>query len=445
MMGYAPILRLPRGAGVLLSRGVGVLLSRGAGVSPAMSFAVARVAGSRALFIFLIGVLTMSPLIAAPRDYHFDGSISRPVLDNYLSRAVTMMDLLTPQGNLDDNIRMLKHTGVKYAGRVVYRWGGEAELPALLIRARESARKVHAADPEMILQAGVFEIVTRGVESLPVPDWVFREFGQPIEKRNFRYDAMLFPESDFRDHWGKDASVPDMRQLETRMWFYYAAANYIDIGCEAIHFGQVHLIGAKDKGWANWWDMLSRVRRYAKVHARRHLVLCDAHTHGLCYAGDKLLFDLHAYPLRIKDVPDRPQEGILEVGYLDTIFGKSAGGLTPSGWRCDALPYIVELDNWGASGKEGQHVGDWWTWGYDEISWFAHQPEPYRNDWLRYAWEWLREHDRNGHLQMPASRCLAAPVNKDISWYWANNRSPAVPTGFGQEDTIRSIWQADTP
>ena len=392
-------------------------------------------------FTLLALTLTIAASSSPPRDYKFDGSVSREVLDNYLSRCVTDMDLLSGKGNVDDNIRMLTNMGVKYAGRVVYRWGGEQDLPALLATAKQNAAKVHAADPDMILQAGAFEIVTTGVNALPIPAWVFTEFGLPVEQRHFRYDAMLFPDGQFRDHWSKDNSVPDMNQLETRMWFFYLAASYIDIGCEAIHFGQVHLIGAKDTGWRNWWDMLSRVRRYAKTHARRHLVLCDAHTHGLTFDSDKLLFDLHAYPLRIKDVPDKPQEGILEMNYLDTIFGKSAGGLTPSGWRCDHLPYIVELDNWGASGKEGQHVGDWWTWGMDEIVWFAHQPEEYRNTWLRYADKWVREHDPNGHLQMPASRCLAAPTADGRAWYFANRKSAATPDGFGQEDTIKAIWE----
>lgn len=376
----------------------------------------------------------------ADRSYAFDGSMDRVVLESYLSRAVTAMDLLTPRGDVDDNIRMLTSVGAKYAGRVVYRWGGEADLPRLLETARANAARVHAADPEMILQAGVFEIVTSQVERLPIPAHVFEAFDVTPEVRNFRYESMLFPSGRFRDHWSPNSSVPDMRQLETRMWFYYAATQYIDIGCEGIHFGQVHLIGAEDEGFTAWWDMLSRVRDYAKAHARRHFVLCDAHTHGVHYQGDKLLFDFHAYPMRIREIPTKPQEGELAVGYIDSIYGKSAGGVTPSGWSCEHLPFIVEFDNWAASGKEGQAIGDWWTWGWDEIDWFAHQPEAYRNEWLRYAWDWVRETDPNGYVQMPASRCLHHPVDGRLSWYHANRPSAAMPDGFNQEDAIRAIW-----
>jgi hypothetical protein len=231
-----------------------------------------------------------------------------------------------------------------------------------------------------------------------------------------------------------------MSQLETRMWFLFLAASYIDLGVEAIHFGQVEIMDERDKSHVHWRDLFSRVRAYAAKHARRHFVLFDAHVPGggIVHEG-RLLLDFHSFPLRIAEVPGKPQEGVLKMGHLDTIYGRSKGGMTPSGWSCAQLPYLVELDNYGVSAKPGQPGTPYFTWGYDEISWFAHQPENYRNDWLRYAWKWLREHDTNGWLQMPGSRTLHAPVN-GLWWYWANTRSPATPDGFNQEETIKAIW-----
>jgi hypothetical protein len=73
------------------------------------------------------------------------------------------------------------------------------------------------------------------------------------------------------------------------------------------------------------------------------------------------------------------------------------------------------------------------TWGYDEITWFAHQPEEYRNEWLRYAWRWLKEHDPDGFLEMPGGRMLTnGPAG--AKWYFANR---------GQEIAIRAIWDGD--
>jgi len=381
-------------------------------------------------------------LFAVERNYRFDRNISREVLENYLSRAITMSTLLHGKGNVEDNIRMLKNVGAKFAGRAVYMWGGEGRLESLLARGRPIAERIHRADPDMILQAAIFEIVTEQVNQIPIPKSLFTEFGLKPEQRNFRYGAMVYPDGHRRNQWSRGASVPDMSQLETRMWFVYLAARYIDVGIEAIHFGQVEIMDDRDPGHVHWRDMLRRVRRHAAKHARRHLVLCDAHvpSGGIVHDG-RLMFDFHSFPLRIEEVPDRPHEGILKMGYLDSIFGRSRGGVTPSGWKCEHLPYIVELDNFGRSRREGQNIGRHWIWGYDEICWFAHQNEEYRNQWLRYAWDWVRKHDPNGYFQMPGSRTLAVPVDGK-SWYWANTSSEVVPDAFNQEETIKKIWAA---
>ncbi len=116
-------------------------------------------------------------LAAAPRDFRFDGTVSRVVLENYLSRAISMEGMLNGRGDLDDNIRMLRETGAKFIGRALCLWGGEAELLHNLERARALVPRVHAADPEMVLQACIFEIVTTQVDQVPVPDWAFVALG----------------------------------------------------------------------------------------------------------------------------------------------------------------------------------------------------------------------------------------------------------------------------
>jgi hypothetical protein len=51
------------------------------------------------------------------------------------------------------------------------------------------------------------------------------------------------------------------------------------------------------------------------------MVLCNAHvpSGGLVREG-RLLLDFHAFPLRIKEVPDRPQDAILQVGSPTASF-----------------------------------------------------------------------------------------------------------------------------
>jgi hypothetical protein len=393
------------------------------------------------LLLFLLFAVTA----AFGRDYRFDGSMSEEVLRSYLSRSMTTMYLLTGQGDLDDNIRMLKECGVKFAGRAVYSWGreqgGESALPRKLEQAKQNAATIHAADPEMILQACVFEIVSQDVNNLAVPAWVFETFGLPVETRNFRYEEIIYPSGRGVDQWGRGGSVPDVSRTETKLWFYYLAASYLDAGCEAIHFGQAELMNGNDRDLAHWSEILEKVRAHAKKHARRHFVLCDAHVpHGGLVREGKLLLDFHSFPLRIEEVPDRPQEGRLRIGFTDAIYGRSKGGITPSGWSCEHLPFLVEFDNYGRSKMPGQlGMGRFWVWGWDEITWFSQQPVAYRDQWLRYACDWIRENDPAGYLQMPGIRCLSGAADRK-RFYYVHQPSSATPDGFGQEGAIREIW-----
>lgn len=388
---------------------------------------------------------------SAGRDYRFNGSISREVLDNYLSRATTYCELLTPEGtrerpkcSLDEGIRFLTNTGAKFVGRSIYMWGGESHLPELLKQGKAAAEKVHQADADIVLQGCAFEIATREVNSLAVPEWVFAEFGQTPEQRSFNLDAMRYPPNQYRDTWGRDSSIiPDISRLETRMWFFYLIAGYIDIGVEAIHLGQVEIMNERDPNNEGWYDVVSRARKYARTHARRGFVIFDAHVpSGGILKDGKLLLDFHSFPLRIEELTGAGEQGMLKVGHYDSIYRRSPGGTTPSGWSCQALPYLVEFDNFGRSGHEGEVYGLHWIWGYDEIGWFARQPKEYREMWLYYAWHWLKINDPVGHLEMPGARVLHYPV-EDKRWYWANTPSDAVPTGFGDEEVIKAIWAAD--
>jgi len=380
---------------------------------------------------------------APSRSYDFDGTMSREVLESYLSRAICMEGMFNGRGNLDDHLRMLQSTGVKYVGRSLCLWAGEANYLKNLERAKDQVARVRAADSEMILEACVFEIVSTQVEQVPVPARAFEALGLPVENRNFRYADMLYPEGQ-RRNWGPNASVPDVSRPETKLWFYSQAASYIDLGLEAIHFGQVEIMNRNDRDLTHWTQVLDLVRSYAAKAAPRHMVLCNGHVPGggLVREG-KLLLDFHTFPLRIMEVPDRPEEAILKVGFVDSIYGRSKGGLTFSGWKCEHLPYLVELDNYGVSSKPGQPgMGGNWVWGYDEISWFAHQTKQYRADWLRYAWDWVRKTDPDGFLEMPGSRTMRSPLD-NRRWYYANTPSPAVPDGLGDEEAIRAIWSAD--
>ena len=375
---------------------------------------------------------------AAP-DYTFNGKISKLVLENYLERSITMQRMLTGEGNFEDNLRMIKNIGAKFIGRAVCQWGGEADLMKNFATEKMLAAKVHEADPDIILQACIFEIVTPQIEQVKIPAWAFKALGMRVENRNFRYQDILYADGKMNHQWG-EGGVPDVSRPETKLMFYFLAASYIDAGIEGIHFGQVELMNKNDPNLDHYAQILTLIRNYASKHARRKMIICDAHVPGGGFVRDgKLLLDVHAFPLRIMETPEKPEQAILKVGYTDALYNRSKGGITPSGWKCESLPYLVEFDNYGSSKHPGQSgMGPFWVWGYDEISWFAKQNDQYRRYWLRYAYDWLSKTDPNGHLEMPGSRQTAGLP--DRRWYDANRPGAAVLNGSGDEDVIREIW-----
>jgi len=396
-------------------------------------------------------------------DYDFQGTLSREVLENYLNRSITMADLSrSPQ--LGEDLRMLANTGAKFIGRAALLWhpvAGE-DADGHFRGAAEMVAAFRERGGDAVFQGAIFECVFESeVTATPVPAWVFEEFGLPVETRNFNYPAMCYDENCarqmdvnwaphpgnnyLRGRWSTgsktEGSVPDMSKPETQMWFYYRARRYIDAGLEALHLGQIHMMDHNDLDYAHWWSLLERIRAYGRAKARRGRVMIDAHTHGVALADGRLLFDFHSYPMHIREIPDRPQHGELETGFRHAIYGQSLGGTAPDGWTCAHLPCLVEFDNWGPSGRRDQvGLGPNWVWGYNEIDWFANQPEDYRNAFLRYAWKRVPELDPDCHLQMPGRRALAVDTLGDRRMYYANMQSEMSPTGFNQEETIKAIW-----
>ncbi len=396
----------------------------------------------------------------------FKYTMTREQLDWHLSRAITMQPLseesvcfyppcnpptiYDPKGYQDD-MQMLVDIEARFIGRAAGLWEGEDRVNRGFFEAFgntvQDLQKAYATKklPRPIVQACIFETVSTEVDHVAIPDAVAKKFG--IATRNFRYAKMLYKNGYGVDNWRKGASIPDMSQQETQMWFYYMATEFIKRGAEALHFGQVMIMNRSDAGNVHWWNLLTLIRDFAKQH-NRGIVLCDAHTHGEFYKDtDQLLFDFHSAPIRPIEVEGSHRgrknggEVLIQAGIRDVIYGRSKGGRTYFGWECKSLPYLVEFDNNGVSDHPNEGNVGWWVWGWDEITWFALQDESYRRSWLRYAYHRVRELDNNGFLQMPGLKHLTRGEIYDIPWpdtYRAAHGTGASYYNLAQ--TIKSLW-----
>src|SRR4029079_4515111 len=104
-----------------------------------------------------------------PGGFQFDGRISRQVLENYLSRSICVEGLLTGRsGPLPEEIRMLTNCGAKYVARALCLWSAENNFLANVQKAKEAVPPVWAADPEIVLEACVFETVGPKVSQIAI-------------------------------------------------------------------------------------------------------------------------------------------------------------------------------------------------------------------------------------------------------------------------------------
>ncbi len=386
-------------------------------------------------------------------DFTFQNTITKQVLCHYLSRAVTLAGTpLSPQ-KTPQVAEFILDTGAKYICRAAHCWTPSIKEYDTYPEQKEFIEQLHGKDPDVIFEACIFENVTKDVERIPIPRYVFDEFGLPYEERCFSLDKLLFPN---RLHWElicKNAGVPDMTQTETKMFFFYRACEYIKLGFEALHLGQIEWIGYHDYDRSAYTDVLGRIRTFARQHARRGYVILNCHTHGDVGSDGRLLFDFHMFPSRPKAVgttpypptTDNPQRCILEHGHLDSIYGKSLGGLTFSGWSCDSLPYLVELDNFGNNPaiRNRPDPNRIESWGMDEITWFANQPDAYRAEFLQYAYQWMQNSaEGEGYFAMPGQRIaeIYGAKGEIIAHQYCAFDPHSFPDGKGDQKIIREIW-----
>jgi len=460
----------------------------------------------------------------AATSFTFKGSMSLDVLRSYASRAVTHSGFLggatTENFLFEEDLRFLQRIGAKYIGRAAsISWSGNltaSDVEKHLDIVEAAAKKAHAADPEMILQAGIFEIAYKGtVNNIKIPAYVFEAFGQPVENRNFKWEKVVYPKYSVDKNgndigigcWGNNNSgVPDIKQLETKMYFYYWITRYIDAGIEAFHMGQAEkmaqYIASNNK---HWKELLDKARAYAKKNARRGVALFDYHDaiDGNISVGNELVFDIQAAgmcPNETEKEERTNENGKKEIVYKAELkhykegnwlswVGRSEGGKHPLGFTVKENVTIIEFDNYGGNGQYGTATKNaFFNWGQDDVTWFALQPEWYRNQFLKETDAYLANSPlclidgKQYYFMQPVTNRVITPgsgnaenpkltyvpdeyfndefffdymqaekvavtTNNDGTFglevrsnYRANKQTDACPIGFNQEDTIREIF-----
>lgn len=377
----------------------------------------------------------------------------RNQLNAILSRAVTA-SRLAESDSLSDDLRLIAAIGARFLGRAAYAWLVPEDEHEHLAACARLAERVHTeVDPTVVLQACLFEAIYPAVDRIAIPEHVFRDLDQEPQARTFSYEQMHggvpAPAQGLGSPWAGGA-VPELAKPEALRWFYYRACRYIDAGYEALHIGQVHLIAGTDRGYRNVERLVAAIRSYAARAARRGWVILDAHSHGIARNG-RLLFDCTSRPLSARPIVSQPETIAL------LRRGTVLPGVHPGGWSCRDAPVLLEVDNWHGYSLapdpslwiQGRRRAAAGRWGWDDISWFAHQEPRQRREFLAYAHAWAQLQGPEWHFQPPIRRPLGRaellqPDGTPIKYYHANRSSAACPGGFGDEDAIAALWRSNS-
>lgn len=377
-------------------------------------------------------------------NYVISADYSSAVLENYLKRSMTMDGIFNRPEEANEHIRMATATGAKHLSRTVYVKGNESELDLVLSAAEPLISQTHAEDHDIICEASIYNIISKDIEAgnrIQIPSDVLELFGEKTDTiRYFRFNEMVHEEVDTLN-LGSEEGLLDISRVISRMWYFYLAQQYIDIGIEGInlmYFPNVIVNDTTSLGYA--FEVVDNIRKYGESNGRRSFAIITAITNHSLIRGKKSILDFNSYYIR----PKRGAEAIevvQEYGFHDAIYGNSEGGTNPLGESIETLPYVVFFSSGTSNGKITSNHGDDYVWGYDEISWFSILKRKEQILFLETHADWVKRKDLVGFLQMPGVVPLfvnTPPYREQL--FYANDKSSRIKNSYKLEKTIRKIW-----
>ena len=332
-----------------------------------------------------------------------------------------------------------------------------------------------------------------GANRVPLPPYVIAEFLDevPADTASAHYlDAAGAPRTDVYFNFFRLSYLfagttfsPDITKLEGRMWVFYQATTYINLGYTALHMGQAKLWGklhlAEGPALAPALHrvavLMNRVRRHARRQPATPLLVLTAEPMGDLKLDERgvvkfidgfsddgrsrYIFDFSTATMRPRETsPELDRQVGTNVGtryrcpdvdpgalatpactgqFMATIdpchgfnFVPDGGGTTPLGQTfATQLPYVVYFDHSETVVRQPNGdlaptgvltPGNVGTWNWDDAGWFsAALSDACQADWLRFQFANVRSF--TSHLSF-----LAAPGRL------TNNLRVGLAPGSGQ-------------
>lgn len=259
-----------------------------------------------------------------------------------------------------------------------------------------------------VIQGTIFEYITTSVNSVPIPADIINEFrttpgfdntyyldffGNP-KTINFNRDRII--KQPIADPW---PNTPSISRIEAKMWFFYLAKMYIDMGYKSIHMGQMDNWAYLDNNYSSTTILLNKIRAYAQSK-NTFVLLTEENRKAVKFPGtNTFMYDFDVRALLPREISNPQVCGEnnctnTPVNYLtntpcanqtypaviDACIITSAGntsGLSPLyGCLLPYQPFSTYFD-FGTGLFNASHPaspgcsGQYGVWGWDDARWFA--------------------------------------------------------------------------
>ncbi|GMU20479.1 MAG: hypothetical protein AMXMBFR13_05760 [Phycisphaerae bacterium] len=415
----------------------------------------------RRTVVVVVALLASSRMATAAPPWDFDGQaeLTKSRIEAFLNRAVVHFDTASHGGfsatEWERTKEFLLHTGAKFIHGAELSWGKSYPDHSYWDQCAARFADLHATPglEDVMLEGFIAEHISSNADQTLIPEWLWsymeaegltaNRTPSPSDhagRHYFHYNNFFEPGWPHVNYWGAGASVPDINQTETKLYFRYLLKEYIDAGIESIWFGGLLLVGIQDTNNNSLNELIQFARGYAAQHGRRHAVIFTSHVPGRLHDGAELL-DYACFPTRMRYTDTYPSG--LEIN--TTLPDTTVRDLIPILENPSDLPVLLEIDNYACAPSPPIERGH-----FDEITGFAYKPPQQRRQFLEQYYHEVRQWqniwcNRRVYLAMPGRRNTCIATCTDY-----NNSNPSIPypqgsyspyaEHCGEENTIAGLF-----
>jgi len=308
--------------------------------------------------------------------------------------------------NLD--IAMLTSTAIHWGQQDNNTWENIRGMVCDVNRAYDCAGK-----PRPIFSFENYEFVDKGVHWYEICDEVKLAFQDELialglwnqyqSRTHFDMNNIVYEDNrHVYDYCHPDCGAPDISRIEARMYMYYLARRFINLGFSAVDMAHIARYTENDPTGEYTYSVIMKFKEYAEETNGGTFLINGGWGKLKLEGTDNLLFDfIHSSIRPVETTQYFPEENACSEdplqayidpnGHGDQLFNQVISGITPNGCEIeDCIPILLRFDHHEGietDAPDGPGIADdlfYSIYGYDESVWWKNLSTECKNDWFTY-------------------------------------------------------------